>query len=92
MGLSGAMKLDEATNLMKEILSKLKTGNSDSFLKIVDSHVTVGRGNYTVVVKASVLKKRDKEKIVSIAKNHGLSIYDLEGWFVIYRQHHQFLY
>ncbi len=92
MGLSGAMKLDEATNLMKEISSKLKTDRSESFLKIVDSHVTVGHGNYTIVVKASVLKKQDIEKIVCIAKNHYLSIYDLEGWFVIYRHHYQFLY
>ncbi len=91
MGLSGAMKLDEATNLMKEILSKLKIGSDESFLKIVDSHVTVGPGNYTLVVKSSILKKRDIEKIVSIAKNHDLSIFNLEGWFVIYRPHYEFL-
>ncbi len=85
------MKLDEATNLMKEISTKLKTGSDKSFLKIVDSHVTVGPGNYTLVVKSSILKRRDMDKIVSIAKKHDLSIYDLEGWFVIYRPHYEFL-
>ncbi len=91
MDLNGSMQLDEATDLMKEISSKLKTGSNNSFLKIVDSHVTVGPGNYTLVVKASILKKRDVDKIVSIAKKHDLSIYDLEDWLVIYRPHYEFL-
>ncbi len=81
------MKLDEATNLMKEILSKLTIGSDESFLKIVDSHVTVGPGNYTLVVKASILKKQDMEKIVAIVKEHDLSIRDLEGWFVTSKPH-----
>ncbi len=78
------MHITEIRRLEKEIQAASRSESKESPpLKIVDSHVLTGAGNYDLAIEKAALDEKTTKNIVEIAEKHNLKVSEMDQYLII---------